>query len=420
MLLFRLINTQTLEYVNTPTLMINRIKTEAERLFPEVVELRRTLHRHPELAFEEYETARLVKETLEPLGISLQTEVAKTGVVATIHGAHPGPTRALRADMDALPILEENTFDFVSTVPGKMHACGHDAHTSSLLGTAKILHALREDLHGSVRLIFQPSEERIPGGAKPMIEEGVLAATDTAPAPEIIFGQHVEPDLPAGQIGVFSGTYMASADEIFFTIHGRGGHAARPHRMSTDTILVASHLIIALQSLISRNRPPDVPSVLSIGKIIADGATNVIPDTARLEGTFRSMDDTWRFKAHDLMRRTAQHIGEAFGARIDVEVAVGYPPLYNHPKPTDFVRQAARAYVGAENTIEIDHTFVSEDFAWYTKHIPGTFYRLGIANAKQGITHGLHTPRFTIDEEALRIAPGFMAYLAWSSGHQAV
>lgn len=396
--------------------MLNRIKAEADRVFPDVVLLRRTLHRRPELAFEEYETARLVEETLEPLGIDLRTEVAKTGIVATIQGVLPGPTRALRADMDALPILEENTFDFASETPGKMHACGHDAHTASLIGTAKILHAIRDDLRGNVRMLFQPSEERIPGGAKPMIEQGALAATDTAPAPEVIFGQHVEPDLPVGQIGVFSGMYMASADEIFFTINGQGGHAARPHRMSTDTVLVASHLIIALQSLISRNCPPDVPSVLSIGKIIADGATNVIPDTTRLEGTFRSMNDEWRFKAHDLMRRTAQHIGEAFGARIDVEVAVGYPPLYNHAEPTAFVRQAAQAYVGPDNTIDIDHTFVSEDFAWYTKHIPGTFYRLGIANAAQGITHGLHTPRFTIDEEALRTGPGFMAYLAWSSG----
>lgn len=399
--------------------MINQIKALADRFFPDIVLLRRTLHQHPELAFEEYETARLVKETLEALGLEVQTGIAQTGVVATIRGGMPGPTVALRADMDALPIVEENTFDFASTIRGKMHACGHDGHTASLLGTAKILHAVRDDLYGTVRLIFQPSEERIPGGAKPMIEEGVLAATSTEPAPAVIYGQHVMPELPTGQIGVCNDHYMASADELFFTIQGQGGHGARPHHLSADPVLVAAHLIIALQSLISRNCPPDVPSVLSIGKVAADGATNIIPDTVHLEGTFRSMDETWRFKGHDLIQRTAQHIGEAFGAQVETEIAVGYPVLHNHLAPTNAVREAARAYVGPENTVEIDPTFVSEDFAWYTKHTPGSFYRLGTGNEHEHSTFGLHTPRFTIDEEALRVGSGFMAYLAWASAQAA-
>ena len=392
--------------------MQNEIKALAADVFPEVVRLRRTIHRNPELAFEEVETARLVKETLEPLGLDVQTGVAKTGVVATLKGEQPGRTVLLRADMDALPIHEQNDFDFISQNAGKMHACGHDAHTSSLLGTAMILSKLKADVRGSVRFIFQPSEERIPGGAKVMIEEGVLADGSASPAPQAVFGQHVQPTMPVGTIGVRTGMYMASADEVFITVKGKGGHAAGPHLLGTDTVLVASHILVALQSVIARNCPPDVPSVLSIGKLIADGATNVIPETARMEGTFRAMEEDWRFHAHELIRRVAKHTAEAFGAEAEVEIVVGYPALYNHEAPTELVRRAAEAYVGAENVIELDMWFASEDFAWYLREAPGSFYRIGTGNEAEGITHGLHTPRFTIDEDALRIAPGFMAFLA--------
>ena len=389
--------------------MLEQIKQLNEEFFGEIVRLRRAIHRNPELAFEERETARLVIETLEPLGLDLRTGVAKTGIVATLEGAHPGPTVALRGDMDALPIQEENGFDFVSRNPGKMHACGHDAHTSSLLGTAMILARLRDSLHGSVRFLFQPSEERLPGGAKPMIAEGALAG----PAgPKAIFGQHVQPDLPAGTIGVRDGMYMASADEIYITVRGTGGHAAGPHLLKTDAVLVASHIVVALQSVISRHCPPDVPSVLTIGRVIADGATNVIPERARLEGTFRAMDETWRFRAHDLIRRIVEHTAAAFGAEADLEVQVGYPALYNHADETEFVRSAAAEYVGRDRIVELDRWYASEDFAWYLKELPGTFYRIGTGNREKGIVHGLHTSRFTIDEEALRVAPGFMAYVA--------
>lgn len=396
--------------------MLNEIKSLAEEVFPEVVRLRRTIHQNPELAFEEYETARLVKRTLEPLGLPVETGIAKTGVVATLEGAQPGPALLLRADMDALPIREQNAFDFKSRNAGKMHACGHDAHTASLLGTAMILHRLRERLHGTVRLLFQPSEERLPGGAKVMIEEGALAGRAHGPAPEAVFGQHVQPDLPVGKIGVRSGMYMASADEIYITVKGTGGHAAAPHRLDTDVVLVASHIIVALQSVISRNCPPDVPSVLSIGKLLAEGATNVLPEAAHMEGTFRAMDETWRFRAHDLMRRVAEHTARAYGAEVDFRIEVGYPALYNHPEPTELVRRAAYDYVGEENTVELDQWFASEDFAWYLREVPGTFYRIGTGNEEAGIVHGLHTPRFTIDEEALRVAPGFMTYLTLRYG----
>lgn len=389
--------------------MLEKIKQLNDELFDEIVRLRRTIHQNPELAFEERETARLVTTTLEPLGFELRTGVAKTGIVATLDGAHPGPTVALRGDMDALPILEENEFDFVSKNSGKMHACGHDAHTSSLLGTAMILQRLKDELHGRIRFLFQPSEERLPGGAKPMIEEGALAGPHE---PTAIFGQHVQPDLPAGRIGVRGGMYMASSDEIYITVRGTGGHAAGPHMLRTDAVLVASHIVVALQSIISRHCPPDVPSVLTIGRLIADGATNVIPERARLEGTFRAMDEDWRFRAHDLIRRVAEHTAAALGAEIDVDVVVGYPALYNHLAETDFVRSAASEYVGADNVVDLDRWYASEDFAWYLKELPGSFYRIGTGNKEKGIVHRLHTSRFTIDEDALRVAPGFMAYLA--------
>ncbi len=411
--LLTIVHTPTRPHIHT---MIDTIKALNDEIFEDVVRLRRAIHRNPELALEEHETARLVQQTLALLDLDVRTGVAQTGIVATLRGGQPGPTLMLRADMDALPIQEANDFDFASQNPGRMHACGHDAHTSSLLGTAMILSRLRDHVHGTVRFLFQPSEERLPGGARVMIEEGALAADAAGPAPEVAFGQHVTPELPVGTIGLRSGMYMASADEIYLTVKGQGGHAAGPHKLRSDAVLVASHLVVALQSVISRHCPPDVPSVLSIGRFIADGATNIIPETARLEGTFRAMDETWRFQAHGLIRRVAEHTVQAFGADLDLEIKVGYPALYNHPAPTTFLREAAHAYVGEENIVDLDLWFASEDFAYYLREVPGSFYRLGTGNEAKGIVHGLHTPRFTIDEEALRLGPGFMAYMAWRYG----
>ena len=394
--------------------MIDTIKAAADDVFPEVVELRRTLHRHPELSGEEHETARRVAERLRALDLRVQTGVPSslgTGVVATLDGGQPGPTLLLRGDMDALPIQEETGLDFASENEGVMHACGHDVHTSSLLGTALILARHREDVHGQVRFCFQPHEERLPGGAKAMIEEGLLDDVDGVPGPEVAFGQHVKPGLPAGTIGVRSGWAMASADEVDVTVNGEGGHAGTPHEVAADATYVASEIVGALQSLISRQCPPGVPSVLTIGRLIADGATNVIPATARLEGTFRAMDEDWRSRAHDLIRRVATRTAEAHGATADVEMRVGYPALYNHEAPTALVREAATDYLGPDRVVEADRWYAGEDFAYVLQERPGTFYQLGA-----GTDQGLHTSAYATDEAALRVGPGFMAYLAWRYG----
>ena len=394
--------------------MIDAIKATAEDVFPEVVDLRRTLHRHPELSGEEHQTARRVAERLRPLDLEVRTGLPSsigTGVVATLDGGRPGPTLLLRGDMDALPIREETGLEFASENEGVMHACGHDVHTSSLLGAALILARHREDVCGQVRFCFQPHEERLPGGAKAMIEEGLLEATNGAPAPAAAFGQHVKPGLPAGTIGVRSGWAMASTDEIYVTVEGEGGHAATPHELAADATYVASEIVVALQSIISRHCPPGVPSVLTIGRLVADGATNVIPPTARLEGTFRAMDEDWRFRAHDLIRRVATRTAEAHGATADVELRVGYPALFNHEAPTALVREAATDYLGPDRVVEADRWFAGEDFAYVLRECPGTFYQLGA-----GTDEGLHTARFAADEEALRVGPGFMAYLAWRYG----
>ena len=394
--------------------MLDRIRALADDGFDETVRLRRQIHRRPELAFEEHETAALVAETLREIGIEPTTGVARTGVVAHVEGGRPGPTVALRADIDALPIHEATGLDFASETDGRMHACGHDAHTASLLGTARVLHAVRADLAGTVRLLFQPSEEKVPGGAKEMIAAGALDAQGAHPAPERIFGQHVFPSLPVGALGVRPGPFMASADEVYVTVRGRGGHAAAPHEL-VDPVLVQAHVLTALQAVISRNRPPGVPSLLSFGRVEADGATNVVPDEVRLEGTFRSMDEGWRFEAHDHIRRTAAKTAEAFGATAETEVRVGYPALVNDAAAAAAVRAAAVEYVGEGRVVDLPMWYASEDFAWYTQRLPGAFYVLGVGNEAAGITHGLHTPRMTVDEEALRLGPGFMAYLAWRS-----
>ena len=392
--------------------MLDRIRALADDGFDETVRLRRQIHRRPELAFEEHETAALVAETLREIGLAPTTGIARTGVVAHVEGGRPGPTVALRADIDALAIHEATGLDFASEVEGQMHACGHDAHTASLLGTARILQAVRDDLAGAVRLLFQPSEEKIPGGATVMIADGVLDAMGGYAPPERIFGQHVFPDMPAGTLGVRAGPFMASADEVYITIRGRGGHAAVPHEL-VDPVLVQAHVLTALQAVVSRNRPPGVPSLLSFGRVEADGATNVVPDTVRLVGTFRSMDEDWRFEAHEHIRRTAAGVAEAFGATAETDVLVGYPALVNDDDAAAAVRAAAVAYVGEDRVVDLPAWYASEDFAWYTQRTPGAFYVLGVGNEAAGITHGLHTPRMTVDEEALRLGPGFMAYLAW-------
>ncbi|HEX8298753.1 MAG TPA: M20 family metallopeptidase [Rubricoccaceae bacterium] len=378
----------------------------------ETVAWRRHLHRHPELSFEEHETAAFISATLRTIGLEPIKGVGGTGVVAHIHGSRPGPVVALRADIDALPIDEATGLDFASTRPGVMHACGHDVHTSALLAAARLLHEAREGLSGTVRLVFQPGEELIPGGALAMIEAGVLGEMDGVAAPVRMFGQHVAPQLPAGAVGVRGGPFMASADELYLTIRGTGGHAADPAAL-VDVVHAQAQTLVALQSVIARNCPPGVPSILSFGRVEALGATNILPDEALIVGTFRSMDEAWRERAHMLIRRVAEHTAAAFGATCEVEIRIGYPALVNDPDAAAFVRETAQALVGESAVVDVPMWFASEDFAHYAQRIPSAFSVVGV-----GSEHGLHTPRLLVDEAALVTAPALLAALAWAHGQR--
>jgi amidohydrolase len=334
--------------------------------------------------------------------------MADTGVVASVHGQNPGKrTLALRADMDALPIEESNEVPYKSTNPGVMHACGHDVHTSSLLGTANILQKVKESFQGTVKLIFQPGEEKIPGGASLMIKEGVLQN------PEVhqIIGQHVMPLIDSGKVGFRQGVYMASADEIYITVKGKGGHGAMPN-LNIDPVLIASHIVVALQQVVSRNADPKMPSVLSFGRIIAEGATNIIPDTVKLEGTFRTMDEKWRAHAKQLILRIANGTAEAMGGSCEVNILHGYPYLENHPELTNRTKMHAEGYLGKENVLDIDIWMAAEDFAYYSQKVDACFYRLGVRNEAKGISSPVHTTTFDIDEDALEVGSGLMAWLA--------
>lgn len=381
----------------------------ASEIFPEVVGLRRQIHQNPELAFEEHETAALVKAKLNEFGIDYDEGVAKTGVVGYVRGKASGDDRviALRADMDALPILEANEVDYKSRNAGKMHACGHDVHTSSLLGAAKLLSEHRDHFSGTIKLIFQPSEEKLPGGASVMIKEGVLEN----PKVSSIIGQHVMPYIEVGKIGMRKGIYMASADEIYFTVKGQGGHAAQPQNF-VDPVMIAAYIITQLQTVVSRMADPRLPSVISFGKIIAEGATNVIPNEVRVEGTYRAMNEAQRAKAHDMIAEIIHSTAKAMGGSAELNLVKGYPVLTNDVPLGERSRHWAEDYVGAENIENLDLWMAAEDFAWYSQEIPGCFYRLGTRNTAKGITHGLHTPLFNIDEDALRLSTGLMAYLA--------
>ncbi|KGE14696.1 M20 metallopeptidase family protein [Sphingobacterium deserti] len=384
----------------------DRIKQLAEVFFDETVAVRRHLHQNPELSFEEHQTAAFVRQKLDQLGIPHES-MANTGVVALIHGEKPvGKVLALRADMDALPIQEVEGRTYGSQNKGVMHACGHDVHTSSLLGVAAILQSLRAEFGGTVKLIFQPGEERLPGGASIMIKEGVLHN----PAPEGIIGQHVMPLIEAGKVGFRSGKYMASCDELFMTVKGRGGHGAHPHQ-NIDPIAITAQIITALQQIVSRNADPRIPSVLSWGKIVGNGATNVIPDEVYLEGTFRTFDEKWRANAHELMVKMAVGIAESMGANCEFEVRKGYPFLINEPAITEASRNSAIEYLGKENVVELDIWPAAEDFSYYSQEINACFYRLGTGNKERGITSAVHTPSFDIDENALKTSIGLMAYI---------
>lgn len=388
--------------------LLESVRTLSKSNAAEVVAWRRHLHAHPELSYKETATAKYVADALRGMGLVPTEGIAGTGVIVEIKGKNPGKKMiALRADMDALPIEEINTVDYKSKNPGVMHACGHDVHTSSLLGTARILSAVKEQFEGTVRLLFQPGEEKNPGGASLMIRDGALKN----PQPSAILGQHVMPLLPVGKIGFREGMYMASSDEIYLKVIGKGGHAAAPE-LTVDPVLIASHILVALQQVISRNANPKQPTVLSFGKIVGEGATNIIPNEVSIAGTFRALNESWRKEGLEKIRKMAEHIAEGMGGRCEVTISHGYPYLENNPSLTQRIRLAAEAYVGKENVVDLDLTLGSEDFAYYSHVIPASFYRLGTRNEAKGITSYVHTPTFNIDEDALAIGPGLMAWLA--------
>ena len=389
--------------------MKDKIKKLAAEYFKEFVAIRNHLHAHPELSYKEFETSAFIQKKLSDFGIEHKV-LATTGVVAIIKGENPDKKIiALRADMDALPITEENNVDYKSQNIGVMHACGHDVHTTCLLGAAKILNETKVDWEGTIKLIFQPGEEKNPGGASLMIKEGVLED----PLPQAIFALHVHPGLEVGKLSFRSGMVMASADEIYITIKGKGGHAASPH-LTTDTILIASHLIISLQQIISRNNDPFNPSVLSLTSVQGGHTTNVIPSEVKLMGTFRAMNEEWRFKTHDLIKKHCTELVNSMGGEIDITIDVGYPFVLNNKMLTKNARSIAELYVGNENVEETELRMGAEDFAYYSHKIPACFFRLGVGNISKGITAGVHTPKFNIDENAMEIGMGVMAWLAVS------
>ena len=384
-----------------------KIQTLAKEIFDDVVATRRYLHSHPELSFHEVETSAFVANKLDELGLDYQ-RMADTGLVALIKGDKPSDqVVALRADMDALPITEANDVPYRSQNKGVMHACGHDVHTSSLLGVAKILTSIKSEFGGTVKLIFQPAEEKLPGGANLMIQQGVLEN----PKPAAVIGQHVMPLIDAGKVGFRAGKYMASTDELYVTVKGKGGHGAQPQQ-NIDPVIITAHIITALQTIVSRSADPKSPSVLSFGKIIANGATNVIPNEVYLEGTFRTMDEQWRNEAHIKIKKMAEGIAESMGGSCEFDIRRGYPFLINEEKLTAVTRANAEDYLGKENVLDLDIWMAAEDFAYYSQVADSCFYRLGTRNEARGITSSVHTPTFDVEESSLEQSVGLMAYLA--------
>ena len=390
--------------------LLHQVKKLSKKYADEFIGIRHHLHAHPELSYKEFETSKFIQQKLTELNIPFEVK-ATTGVIGLIKGKNPTKrVVALRGDMDALPITEENNIAYKSTNPGVMHACGHDVHTTCLLGAAKILNELKDEWEGTVKLIFQPGEEKNPGGASILIKEGVLEN----PAPESIYALHVHPTLEVGKLSFRGGMVMASADELYITIKGKGGHAAAPQN-TADTILIASHLIVALQQIISRNNNAFNPSVLSITSVQGGHTTNVIPSEVKLMGTFRAMNEEWRFKAHKLITKMATELVHSMGGEIDLTIDVGYPFVLNDDALSAAARKKGEQYLGTDNVEETELRMGAEDFAYYSHKIPGCFFRLGAGNIAKGISSGVHTPTFNIDESAIEIGMGMMAFLAMDS-----
>lgn len=383
------------------------ITSRSADLFNKVKAYREHIHANPELSYEEHNTMEFVATKLEAIGLVAKRGVGKTGVTAMISGNHHSSDSeaiGLRADLDALPILEENDVPYKSKVDGVMHACGHDVHTSVLLGAAEILFELRNELPQPVKLVFQPGEEKNPGGASYMIKDGVL----TNPTVNKMFALHVFPDMPVGHVGFKEGIYMASCDEIYITIQGKGGHGATPHNC-VDPIMIGANMLQNMQQIVSRKCDPKTPCVLSFGHFEALGATNVIPSQAHLKGTFRTMNEEWRAKALDLIESTAKQIAQASGGDAEVTISKGYPYLENDPLVTSQMRNAANNFLGDENVEELPIRLTAEDFSFYSQEVPVCFFRLGVRNEEKGITFGVHHPKFNIDDEALKIGMQMMS-----------
>ena len=373
-----------------------------------MLEVRRHLHQYPELSYQEKNTSAYVRTQLEENGIQYTSGYCKYGIVAEIKGQGSGKITYLRGDMDALPISEENDVVYKSKVNGVMHACGHDVHTTCVLGAAIVLNKLRQDLKGTFRIIFQPGEEKLPGGASIMIKEGAIKNAAKAS----IFGQHVHHPLEVGKVGFYPGEYMASADEIYISIQGRGGHAALPSEL-VDTVVVTAQVLVALQTVVSRYSDPKIPAVLSFGKINSvGGASNIIPDKVNIIGTLRTMDEDNRLNLHKHIRDIVKHTCKSFGAKAKVRIKYGYPTLYNDPKLTMEAMENAKDYMGKSNVVMLKKRMSAEDFSYYSQMMPACFYRLGIRNESKGIISGVHTPTFNIDEKAIEVGVGLMAYLA--------
>ena len=389
--------------------IVEIIKGYAREYSAEVIGWRRHLHRHPELSQQEFGTMAFVADRLRDMGLQPQTGIGKTGVMAMIRGGidPDGYCVALRADYDALPLTEATGLPFASENEGVMHACGHDMHTSSLLGAAKILTTIRERLKGSVMLIFEPSEEMYPGGARMMMDDGLFNAV----MPNEIYSFHCLPEMEVGRIGMKKGRYMASTDELYWTVKGKGGHGATPH-MSVDPILIASHIVVALQQIVSRNAAPMMPTVLSFGKFIGSGRTNIIPDEVKMEGIIRTFDEKWRLEAHDKIRKISEGIAESMGGECDLFIDYGYPYVVNDDECTQQVHDNACAFLGADKVEWLDMRMTAEDFAFFAQKIPACYFRIGIH--EPGTPFGnLHRPTLLVDERSIELANGLVAYNAF-------
>lgn len=396
--------------------MIDIIKQLNDQYFDTIVKIRRHIHQYPELSFEEINTSAYICEILDKYQISYTKGIVKTGIIAIIQGKNPNKkTILLRADLDALPIEEKNDVSYKSKHKGVMHACGHDVHTASVLGTVIILNQLKAEFDGTIKIMFQPGEEVLPGGSSLMIKEGVLEN----PPINMAIAQHVFPSLETGKVGFRAGMYMASTDEIHLTIIGKGGHAA----MAGDYInplIVSAHIITEIEKCfpitidlegVARNTQNNIPTVIAFGKIEGKGATNVIPESVYMAGTIRTMDEVWRKEIKTRIKEIINQISNQYNVSAELDIIDGYPFLINHEASTILCKQAAKEYLGKENIVELPLRMTAEDFAYITQQVPSCFYRLGTGNITKGISSGVHTSTFNIDEDALKISSGLMAWM---------